>query len=109
MLPFAVQEGAGFFTTPVGLAVLIALAIVALVVIGVVMKYGLLYVQALLSGARVGLFDLVGMSLRRVPSLTIVNARIMGVKAGIPIETSRLEAHALARGNVINVVTALIA
>ena len=109
MLPFTLQEGTGFFTTPVGLAALVALAVVSLVFIGVLMKYGLLYVQALLSGARVGLFDLIGMSLRRVSSLTIVNARIMGMKAGIPIETDRLEAHALARGNVINVVTALIA
>jgi uncharacterized protein YqfA (UPF0365 family) len=109
MLPFRIQEGESFFATPLGIAALIGLAVVAVIFVIVLLKYGLLYIQALLSGARVGMLDLVGMSLRRVSSLTIVNARIMGMKAGIPIETNRLEAHALAKGNVINVVTALIA
>ncbi len=75
----------------------------------IIMKYGLLYVQAALSGAHVGILELVGMSLRKVAPHTIVNARVMSVKAGIEVTTNKLEAHYLAKGNVIRVVTSLIA
>ena len=86
-----------------------AAALFVLVFLIIIFKYGLLYIQATLSGARVGLLELVGMSLRKVAPMTIVNARIMSVKAGIPVDTDKLEAHYLAKGNVIRVVTALIA
>jgi uncharacterized protein YqfA (UPF0365 family) len=49
------------------------------------------------------------MSLRKVSPVTIVTARIMSVKAGIPVDTDKFEAHYLAKGNVIRVVTSLIA
>ena len=98
-----------FFSTPFGWAVIGAAALAALVILIIFFKYGLLYIQAALSGARVRLLDLVGMSLRKVSSHTIVNARVMSVKAGIPVETNKLEAHYLAKGNVQRVVTALIA
>jgi len=68
-----------------------------------------LWIQALFSGAQVGLFSLVGMRLRKVNSRLIVNSKIMGVKAGIDIPTGMLEAHFLAGGNVARVVQALIA
>jgi len=80
-----------------------------LVFLIVVMKYGLLYLQAALSGAPVGMLALVGMSLRKVPPVTIVTARVMSVKAGIPVSSDKLEAHYMAKGNVIRVMTALIA
>jgi uncharacterized protein YqfA (UPF0365 family) len=98
-----------FFGTPPGFVAMTGAALLLLILGIIALKYGLLYIQALLSGARVRLLDLVGMSLRRVSSLTIVNARIMAVKAGLPVDTNRLEAHYLAKGNVIRVVTALIA
>jgi len=88
---------------------IILLALLGLMFFIIMMKYGLLWVQAIASGARVGLLDLVGMSLRKVSPVTIVTARIMSVKAGIPVNTPLLEAHYLAKGNVIRVVTALIA
>lgn len=72
-------------------------------------KYGWLYIQALASDARVSIIQLIGMTFRRVSARTIVEARIMAKKAGIDIEASPLEAHYLARGNVPNVVRALIA
>jgi uncharacterized protein YqfA (UPF0365 family) len=94
---------------PVGIAIIVGTAIVALIMLIVLLKFGLLYIQALSSGARVAMLDLVGMSLRKVNAHVIVTARVMALKAGIPVETSKLDAQYLAKGNVIRVVTALIA
>ena len=67
-----------------------------------------LWVAATFSGAGVGMGQLIAMRLRRVPPAQIVNARISGVKAGIDVPVSELEAHYLAGGNVERVVFALI-
>src|SRR3989304_501041 len=88
---------------------IIVLGLIVFVFIIVMFKYGFLWLRATLAGAHVGLLDLVGMSLRKVDPNVIVNARVMSVKAGIPITTDKLEAHYLARGNVLRVVGALIA
>lgn len=69
-----------------------------------------LWVQALVSGARVGLFNIVFMRFRKVPPRLIVNSKIMAVKAGLDIiTTDDLESHFLAGGDVMRVVQALIA
>jgi uncharacterized protein YqfA (UPF0365 family) len=68
-----------------------------------------LWIQAIVSGARVGLFNIVFMRFRKVPPKMIVNAKIMAVKAGIDIETDALESHFLAGGSVERVVQSLIA
>jgi len=68
-----------------------------------------LWVQALVSGAKVGLFNIVFMKFRKVPPKLIVKAKIMAVKAGIAITTDELESHFLAGGDVMRVVQALIA
>jgi len=91
------------------IVVLIALILVAFVFLIVLFRYGLLWLRAALSGAHVAIFSLVGMSLRKVDPATIVGAKIMLVKAGIPIETDKLEAHYLAHGNVMKVATSLVA
>ncbi len=88
---------------------IIAGAIVAFIFMLFIFKYGWLYIQAMASGAHVPLFQLIGMTFRRVNSKTIVDARITAKKAGIELGTPELEAHFLARGNVLNVVRALIA
>ncbi len=85
------------------------LAIGVLIVAGVFFFFLKVWVRAWMSGARVSLFNLVGMKLRRVAPTLIVDARIRAVKAGLDIDTDPLEAHFLAGGNVINVVQALIA
>ncbi len=84
-------------------------AIVGLVFLGTLFRFFGLWFRALLSGARVGLLNLVGMSLRKVSPSVIVNSRIMAVKAGLDVSTNDLEAHYLAGGNVVRVVQALIA
>ena len=58
---------------------------------------------------KVGLMTLVGMRLRRVPPARIVLPLIKAVKAGLDVDTAKLEAHFLAGGNVDRVVDALIA
>jgi len=68
-----------------------------------------LWIQALVSGARVSLFAIVFMRFRKVPPKMIVNAKIMAVKAGIDISTNDFESHYLAGGDVMRVVQALIA
>jgi len=69
----------------------------------------MLWISALASGVRVGIFTLVGMRLRRVIPSRIVNPLIKARKAGIDLNTNQLEGHFLAGGNVDRVVNALIA
>ena len=68
-----------------------------------------LYVQAWVSGAKVGFIDLIMMRFRKVNPRVIVVNRITAKKAGIDIPTDWLEAHFLAGGRVGNVVMAMIA
>ncbi|MGD8451896.1 MAG: flotillin-like protein FloA [Phycisphaerae bacterium] len=84
-------------------------AIIALVVFVLGINFGRLYVLALFAKARVGIGELIGMSLRGVNSSAIVNSKIQAWKAGLTdISTEDLETHFLARGRVPNVVRALI-
>lgn len=82
---------------------------VVLILAAVLFNFINLYVQALLSGAKVSLFSLVGMKLRKVDPRTIVLSRIRAVKAGIDISTNQLETHYLAGGRVPSIINALIA
>ena len=68
-----------------------------------------LYVRAYFSNAKVGLRDLIGMRLRKVNALAIVNARIQAVRAGLAITTPEMESHVLAGGDVQRVIAAMIA
>jgi len=92
--------------------VVIALAIAAILVIslvGIFFYFLGVWVRALMSGARVSIWSLVGMKLRRIPPALVVDARIRLIKAGLALETDALEAHYMAGGDIINVVNALIA
>ncbi len=68
-----------------------------------------LWIAAVAAGVPLRIFELIGMRLRRVDPNTIVRALISSHKAGIKVATSDLEAHYLAGGDVLNVVSALIA
>src|SRR5210317_2054394 len=89
--------------------ILIVIAIAVLVLLFFVGSAIALWVQALVSGARVGLFNIVFMRFRKVPPNLIVTSKIMAVKAGLDFSTDSLESHFLAGGNVSRVVQALIA
>ena len=67
-----------------------------------------LWFQALISGVRISLLQLVLMRWRKVPPRIIVMAMITGTKAGLQLDANELEAHYLAKGNVPKVVNALI-
>lgn len=68
-----------------------------------------LWISSLAAGVNVGIFNLVGMRLRRVVPSKIVNPLIKARKAGLAVTVNQLEAHYLAGGNVDRVVNALIA
>ncbi|MBR6755665.1 MAG: flotillin-like protein FloA [Peptococcaceae bacterium] len=68
-----------------------------------------LWISALAAGVKVGLINLIGMRLRRVPPHKIVLPLIKATKAGLEMDLAKLEAHYLAGGNVDRVVDALIA
>jgi uncharacterized protein YqfA (UPF0365 family) len=67
-----------------------------------------LWITALFSGVRVGLFELVFMRIRKVPPRVIVESLITATKAGLRLTSTDLETHYLAGGNVPNVIRALI-
>ena len=68
-----------------------------------------LWIAAIAAGVPLRIFDLIGMRLRRVNTNIFVKGLISAHKAGLKVVTSELEAHYLAGGNVLNVVSALIA
>ena len=80
-----------------------------LIIVSLAFQYIGLYLQAWVSGAKVGFIDLVMMRFRKVNAKSIVINRISAKKAGIEISTDQLEAHYLAGGRITNVVRAMIA
>ena len=88
--------------------IVVILAIVLLLIILRFIPIGL-WISALAAGVKVGIFDLIGMRLRRVSPAKIVNPLIKAEKAGLATPVSKLEAHYLAGGNVDRVINALIA
>ena len=90
----------------IGMLVLLGAVIVLFFFVGSSIA---LWVQALVSGARVGLLNIIFMRFRKVPPKLIVESKIMAIKAGLVITVDNLESHYLAGGNVLRVVQALIA
>ena len=89
---------------------MIVLAIVVIIILAIVGKFISLWFQAYVSGTPIPLFNIIGMSLRKIPPKVIVNARINAYKAGLKqIEVGDLETHYLAGGRVLDVVAAMIA
>ena len=89
-----------------------------LIVIGIISLFGLwvifyfipvgLWFNALVSGVRISLVQLIFMRWRKVPPQLIVSNLIAATKAGLSINRNELEAHFLAGGKVNSVVNALI-
>ncbi|MGL1889830.1 MAG: flotillin-like protein FloA [Reichenbachiella sp.] len=67
-----------------------------------------LWITAVFSNVKVGLFELVFMRIRKVPPSLIVNSLITATKAGLDVTSSELETHYLAGGHVASVIKALI-
>src|SRR6476659_4379801 len=84
-------------------------AVLLLVFAAIVINFGMIYIRALFSGAKVTLTELISLRLRGVPVGLIVDNRITAVKSGLPLTIDDLSTHYLAGGNVDMVVLALIA
>ncbi|MCA9280089.1 MAG: flotillin-like protein FloA [Phycisphaeraceae bacterium] len=98
--------------SPTEVVLIIVAAVVALFILAIfalMAKYFMLWLQAMLSKAPVGIFEIIGMRLRRVNVNEVVLGRIQAAKAGLDLPTPALEAHYLAGGRVRNVVRAMIA
>ena len=93
-----------------GTVIAVAVILVVLIVLfAVVFPFLGLYIQAMVSGAHVGLVDLIGMRLRRVNPRTVVYSRIQASRAGINVTSPEMESHVLAGGDVVRVINAMIA
>src|SRR5262245_52414797 len=105
-----------FWTTfgPIA-AVIVAVIVlfVLLIIVAVFANYFRLWIQSFLTDAKVSIFDLIGMTFRKVNKDVIVKSKIMAVQAGLNddegITSKALEAHYLAGGNVPLVIRSLIA
>jgi len=100
-------------TTDIGIEfyfLFIVVAVLLITILSILGKFISLWFQAFVSGTPIPLFNIIGMSLRKIPPKIIVNARINSFKAGLKdISVADLETHYLAGGHVTDVVTALIA
>ena len=101
-----------------GVTEIVVIAIGFILVVGLIVVFGVLFsyfnwwIQSFLTGAKVKIWDLIGMTFRKVRPSVIVPSKIMAVQAGLSdpdITTKALEAHYLAGGRVPNVIQALVA
>jgi uncharacterized protein YqfA (UPF0365 family) len=107
---FAIQPEVSQIIT---IAVAFIALIVVLVILVVFARYFRLWIQSVTTGAGIGIFDLLGMTFRKVNPTVIVRSKIMAVQAGLGEDTGitskALEAHYLAGGRVPLVIRAIIA
>lgn len=89
--------------------IMFILILVAIIILSILGRFVSLWFQAFVSGTPISIFNIIGMSLRKIPSRIIVTAYINSHKAGLKdVTVADLETHVLAGGNVLNVVRALI-
>ena len=98
LLPFKPE----FLLYGIGALVVLVFGILAI-------SFGMIYIRALFSGAKVTITELVALRLRGIPLGLIVDGRITAVKSGLPVSIDDLSTHYLAGGNVQMVVLALVA
>src|SRR5215471_1874933 len=80
------------------IVVLIIAALAGLVVLFVFFSFVQLWIQCLLTGARIGIVDMIRMKLCKVDYSMIVRQKIALVQAGTKVSTQEMEAHYLSRG-----------
>jgi uncharacterized protein YqfA (UPF0365 family) len=102
-------EETGLPSSVFATAIVIIILIVAAIFLVIALSFVRLWVQCLLTGAEIGILDLIGMKLRKVDYTMIVRQKIALVQANVTVTTRELEAHFLSRGNVPKTATAVIA
>ncbi len=98
--------------TMISIVIFVVVLVFLLVLLGIFARYFRLWIQSVLTHADITIWDLLGMTFRKVNPTVIVRSKIMAVQAGVTDEsvTSKaLEAHYLAGGNVPLVIRSLIA
>src|SRR5579885_1594298 len=104
------QQNQGFLADhPLLVIALIALMLGCLVVLFVFFSFVQLWIRSFLTGAKIGIMDMVRMKLCKVDYTMIVSQKIALVQAGVKVSTQEMEAHYLSRGNVQRVAGAVIA
>jgi uncharacterized protein YqfA (UPF0365 family) len=105
--------GDGETTNVITWIIVLVVAFFVLIALAVFARYFRLWIQSVTTGARIGIFDLLGMTFRKVNPTVIVRSKIMAVQAGLTddmgITSKALEAHYLAGGNVPLVIRSIIA
>src|SRR5215813_4373806 len=95
------------------IAIILFAIVFAMVIFVVFARYFRFWIQSVTTGAGIGIFDLLGMTFRKVNPAVIVRSKIMAVQAGLGDETGitskALESHYLAGGRVPLVIRAVIA
>jgi uncharacterized protein YqfA (UPF0365 family) len=103
-------ENLGAIVAVVGAVVVL---FILLIIVAVFANYFRLWIQSFLTGAGITIWDLIGMTFRKVNKDVIVKSKIMAVQAGLDddqgITSKALEAHYMAGGNVPLVIRSLIA
>ena len=111
-MPTLLAANPDFLPLIIGMAA-IMLVIGMLIVTAIFANYFRLWIQSFLTGAGITIWDLIGMTFRKVNKDIIVKSKIMAVQAGLDedqgITSKALEAHYMAGGNVPLVIRSLIA
>ncbi|OHB66498.1 MAG: hypothetical protein A2V70_17920 [Planctomycetes bacterium RBG_13_63_9] len=108
------QDNATPFDWQIGWIIIAAILIFfGLIALAVFARYFGLWIQSVTTRAGIGIWDLLGMTFRKVKPAVIVRSKIIAVQAGIldehGVTSKALEAHYLAGGNVPLVIRALVA
>lgn len=92
------------------IALYIILAIVIIILAVVISLVPVrIWFRALVSGSYISMGRLIGMKLRKIDLVNVVNVYIKAKKAGISFDIDEMETHYMAGGNIDAVVNALIA
>ena len=112
-MTFFADNGGADTGTIITLILIFAGLLLGIVALSVLTRYFRLWIQSVTTGAGIGIFDLIGMTFRKVDARSIVRSKIMLVQAGLGerdgITTKALEAHFLAGGRVPLVAKSIVA
>src|SRR5215470_350609 len=95
MLNSLFAQDKSVFANPILLVVGIFVLLLGIFLIVVFFSFIRLWIQSLLTGAKISILDLIGMKLRNVDYGMIVRQKIALVQAGVKVGTRDLEAHFL--------------
>lgn len=74
----------------------VAFAVAALLLLAfgiLVIDFGMIYLRALFSGAKVTFTELIALHLRHIPLRLVVDNRIAAVRSGLPVSIDELSTH----------------